>query len=39
MILFGDYHGTVRESGFFWANPFYARNRGRVPLRRRAVRR
>ena len=25
MILFGEYHGTVRESGFYWANPFYAR--------------
>jgi regulator of protease activity HflC (stomatin/prohibitin superfamily) len=22
LILFGDYKGTVRESGFFWANPF-----------------
>ncbi|HEY2253951.1 MAG TPA: SPFH domain-containing protein [Planctomycetaceae bacterium] len=22
LILFGDYRGTVRESGFFWANPF-----------------
>ncbi len=32
MILFGDYHGTIRKSGFFWANPFYARNRGRVEL-------
>lgn len=32
MILFGDYRGTVRESGFFWANPFYARIRGRIPL-------
>jgi regulator of protease activity HflC (stomatin/prohibitin superfamily) len=32
MILFGDYQGTVRESGFFWANPFYARTRGRVEL-------
>src|SRR6187431_1815094 len=32
MILFGDYRGTIRKSGFFWANPFYARNRGRVEL-------
>ena len=23
LILFGDYHGTVRESGFHWGNPFY----------------
>ena len=22
LILFGDYRGTVRESGFFWTNPF-----------------
>ncbi len=25
MILFGNYQGTVRESGFFWANPFLVR--------------
>lgn len=24
LILFGSYHGTVRRSGFFWANPFYS---------------
>jgi regulator of protease activity HflC (stomatin/prohibitin superfamily) len=27
-ILFGSYKGTVRRSGFHWANPFYSRNRG-----------
>lgn len=32
MILFGNYHGTVRESGFYWANPFYSRVRARIPL-------
>jgi regulator of protease activity HflC (stomatin/prohibitin superfamily) len=32
LILFGAYKGTVRTSGFWWANPFYARNRARVPL-------
>jgi regulator of protease activity HflC (stomatin/prohibitin superfamily) len=32
LILFGKYCGTARESGFFWANPFYARARARVPL-------
>lgn len=32
LILFGAYHGTARESGFFWANPFYARARTRIPL-------
>jgi regulator of protease activity HflC (stomatin/prohibitin superfamily) len=31
LILFGQYRGTVRDSGFHWANPFYARYRGRVP--------
>ncbi len=25
LILFGAYRGTVRTSGFFWANPFYAK--------------
>lgn len=24
-LLFGNYVGTVRESGFWWANPFYSR--------------
>src|SRR3954464_3986660 len=23
LVLFGDYKGTVRDSGFHWANPFY----------------
>jgi regulator of protease activity HflC (stomatin/prohibitin superfamily) len=32
LILFGAYRGTVRTSGFWWANPFYARSRARVPL-------
>src|ERR1700719_558749 len=31
LILFGDYRGTVRKSGFHWANPFYARSRGNAP--------
>ena len=31
LILFGNYKGTVRKSGFHWANPFYARNRGKIP--------
>ncbi|MGC1456915.1 MAG: SPFH domain-containing protein [Steroidobacteraceae bacterium] len=31
LILFGQYRGTVRDSGFHWANPFYSRYRGRVP--------
>lgn len=24
LILFGDYRGTVRRSGFHWGNPFYS---------------
>lgn len=27
-ILFGKYMGTVRDEGFFWANPFYSRSMG-----------
>jgi len=30
LILFGSYKGTVRKSGFHWANPFYSRSRGRA---------
>jgi regulator of protease activity HflC (stomatin/prohibitin superfamily) len=32
LVLFGDYKGTVRKSGFHWSNPFYSRClRGRQP--------
>jgi regulator of protease activity HflC (stomatin/prohibitin superfamily) len=31
LILFGAYKGTVRRSGFHWANPLYSRDRGNVP--------
>jgi regulator of protease activity HflC (stomatin/prohibitin superfamily) len=31
LMLFGAYKGTVRHSGFHWANPLYARSRGLVP--------
>src|SRR6185295_17448999 len=31
LILFGAYKGTVRRSGFHWANPLFARTRGVVP--------
>ena len=27
MIFFGSYVGTLRQSGFFWVNPFYAKTR------------
>jgi regulator of protease activity HflC (stomatin/prohibitin superfamily) len=32
LILFGAYKGTVRASGFHWANPFYSHNRGKIPV-------
>jgi regulator of protease activity HflC (stomatin/prohibitin superfamily) len=32
LILFGAYEGTVRRSGFWWANPFYSRARAKIPL-------
>ncbi len=32
LILFGAYKGTVRTSGFHWANPFYAKH-SKVSLR------
>ena len=25
LLLFGDYRGTVSQSGFFWVNPFYSK--------------
>ncbi|GAB5399282.1 MAG: SPFH domain-containing protein [Aureisphaera sp.] len=33
LVLFGAYKGTVRDNGFFWANPFYTRRR--ISLRAR----
>ena len=33
LVLFGAYKGTVRDNGFFWANPFYSRQR--ISLRAR----
>jgi regulator of protease activity HflC (stomatin/prohibitin superfamily) len=33
LVLFGAYKGTVRDNGFFWANPFYARQK--ISLRAR----
>jgi len=33
LILFGDYQGTVRESGFFFTNPFNRKNK--ISLRAR----
>ncbi len=36
LILFGAYEGTIRTTGFHWANPLYARNRGRIASRAEA---
>ena len=33
LILFGSYKGTVRNSGFHWANPFYTRSRSGFSLK------
>src|SRR5690554_1589265 len=33
MVLFGAYMGTVRDNGFFWANPFYTKQK--ISLRAR----
>lgn len=33
LLLFGDYRGTVRQSGFHWTNPFYSKRR--ISLRAR----
>ena len=27
MLLFGNYKGSITESGFFWVNPFYSKKR------------
>lgn len=32
LILFGAYKGTIRKSGFYWANPFYSRIRAKIPV-------
>lgn len=33
LVLFGAYKGTVRDNGFFWANPFFTRDK--ISLRAR----
>ncbi len=33
LVLFGAYKGTVRHNGFFWANPFYTKQK--ISLRAR----
>ena len=27
LLLFGSYHGSITESGFFWVNPFYSKRK------------
>lgn len=33
LVLFGTYKGTVRDAGFYWANPFYSRELVSLRLR------
>jgi regulator of protease activity HflC (stomatin/prohibitin superfamily) len=35
MVFFGKYHGTLKENGFFWVNPFY--NKKKMTLRARNI--
>jgi regulator of protease activity HflC (stomatin/prohibitin superfamily) len=32
LVLFGDYQGTVRTSGFHWGNPFYTNGPGQLGM-------
>lgn len=33
LLLFGDYRGTVKKSGFFWVNPFYSKRKVSLRIR------
>ena len=33
LLLFGDYKGTVVDSGFYWVNPFYSKKRISLRIR------
>jgi regulator of protease activity HflC (stomatin/prohibitin superfamily) len=33
LLLFGDYQGTIKDSGFFWVNPFYSKKRVSLRVR------
>lgn len=35
LLLFGSYHGTVRQSAFYWSNPFYSRSCAQIQLSHR----
>ncbi len=33
LLLFGEYRGTVKKSGFFWVNPFYSKRKVSLRIR------
>lgn len=33
LLLFGEYKGTVTETGFFWVNPFYSKKKVSLRIR------
>lgn len=33
LLLFGEYKGTIKESGFYWVNPFYTRKKVSLRIR------
>lgn len=33
LVLFGEYKGTISESGFYWVNPFYTKKRVSLRIR------
>jgi regulator of protease activity HflC (stomatin/prohibitin superfamily) len=33
LLLFGEYKGSVKESGFFWVNPFYSKKKVSLRVR------
>mgnify|MGYP001281244328 CR=1 FL=1 len=33
LLLFGEYRGSLRESGFYWANPFFTKKKISLRLR------
>ena len=33
LLLFGSYKGTVKDSGFFWVNPFYSKKKLSLRIR------
>lgn len=37
LVLFGDYKGTVRTSGFHWGNPFYTNGPGQPGMMAQAM--